>query len=129
MLPSQDRRPGPKALYQVSLSARRRWVDEATNLKDGKVYRPPTLDQVAADLNNIAPAAVGIGPKVVPAVGTFQLHEVGAGETLGGLAKRFYGDPARWTDIHAANRDKIVDPDRIYLGQVLRIPNASPPSA
>ena len=34
-----------------------------------------------------------------------------------------YGDPLKWKLIYEANRDKIKDPDLIYPGQKLTIPN------
>ena len=44
------------------------------------------------------------------------------GSTLSALARRFYGDAAKWPRIHEANRDQVLNPDRIFPGQVLRIP-------
>jgi nucleoid-associated protein YgaU len=39
------------------------------------------------------------------------------------IAKKVYGNAARWNDIYQANRDKISNPDRIFPGQVLVIPD------
>ena len=50
-------------------------------------------------------------------------HTVTAGDTLSHLAQRYYGNASRWPAIFEANRDKLSDPDRIYPGQVLRIPS------
>jgi nucleoid-associated protein YgaU len=52
----------------------------------------------------------------------FALHTVEPGDTLSAIADTFYGDPARFTVIFAANRDQLSDPDVIVPGQVLRIP-------
>ena len=50
-------------------------------------------------------------------------HVVVRGDTLGAIAKRYYGRSDRWRDIHAANRSVIApDPDRLVPGQVLVIP-------
>ncbi len=49
-------------------------------------------------------------------------YTVVAGDTLGSIAQRFYGDPSQWRRIFEANRDQISNPDRIFPGQVLRIP-------
>ncbi len=43
-------------------------------------------------------------------------------DCLWNIAKKCYGDPWKWERIYKANRDKIVDPDLIYLGQRLVIP-------
>jgi nucleoid-associated protein YgaU len=52
----------------------------------------------------------------------FALHTVAAGDTLSEIADTFYGDPAKFQIIFAANRDQLSDPDVIVPGQVLRIP-------
>jgi len=47
---------------------------------------------------------------------------VRAGDTLGLIARRVYGDRLRATEIAAANADTVANPDLIYPGQVLRLP-------
>ena len=54
---------------------------------------------------------------------TTRLYTVVAGDTLSHIAQRHYGDAGRWPAIFDANRDKLSDPDRIFPGQVLRIPD------
>lgn len=49
---------------------------------------------------------------------------VKAGDNLSKIAKQFYGDPAKWKKIHAANADKIPNPDLIHPGLQLTIPDA-----
>src|SRR5215203_349201 len=49
-------------------------------------------------------------------------YTVVAGDTLRKIAQQFYGDEAQWPRIFNANRDQIDDPDKIQVGQVLRIP-------
>jgi hypothetical protein len=50
-------------------------------------------------------------------------HTVKAGDTLGQLARQYYGDAALYTLIVAAN--DIQDPDRLSIGQQLVIPDAA----
>lgn len=52
----------------------------------------------------------------------FAVHRVRPGETLSGIAKHWYGDPARFRTIFEANRHLLTDPDVIIPGQELRIP-------
>jgi nucleoid-associated protein YgaU len=52
----------------------------------------------------------------------FTVHEVRPGDTLSAIADQFYGDPAKFRIIFAANRNQLDDPDVIVPGQVLRIP-------
>lgn len=49
-------------------------------------------------------------------------YTVKRGDCLWLIAKKFYGSGAKYTKIYEANRDKIKNPDRIYVGQVLTIP-------
>lgn len=50
------------------------------------------------------------------------LYTVEKGDTLSGISEARYGDPSRWKEIFEANRPMLDDPDRIYPGQVLRVP-------
>ena len=50
-------------------------------------------------------------------------YTVAKGDTLSHIAKHFYGKAGRWREIFEANRDQLDDPDRIYPGQVLKIPD------
>jgi nucleoid-associated protein YgaU len=49
-------------------------------------------------------------------------YPVEKGETLSGIAKRLYGDPNKYMKIFEANKPMLKDPDKIYPGQVLRVP-------
>ena len=51
-----------------------------------------------------------------------QFHTVVSGDTLSKIAKSFYGDAMKYPVIFEANKPMLTDPDRIYPGQVLRIP-------
>lgn len=52
-------------------------------------------------------------------------HTVVRGDTLSKLAKKHYGDAMKYPQIFEANRPMLSDPDKIYVGQVLRIPMPS----
>lgn len=52
-------------------------------------------------------------------------HTVAKGETLSKIAKQHYGSASKYPMIFEANRPMLSDPDKIYPGQVLRIPPAS----
>lgn len=49
-------------------------------------------------------------------------HTVAKGETLWGISKKHYDNGAHYNEIFEANRPMLSDPDKIYPGQVLRIP-------
>ena len=49
-------------------------------------------------------------------------YTVRKGDTLSAIAKRHYGDANAYNSIFEANRPMLDHPDRIYPGQVLRIP-------
>ncbi len=50
------------------------------------------------------------------------MYTVVSGDTLSGIAKTQYGDAMKYMKIFEANRPMLEDPDKIYPGQVLRIP-------
>lgn len=52
----------------------------------------------------------------------FEIYEVVSGDTLGGIAKKYYGKASLYTRIHEANKEMIPDPNKIYPGQKIQIP-------
>ena len=53
-----------------------------------------------------------------------QTYKVKAGDTLSKISKQFYGSPNEYMKIFEANKDKLSDPDKIQVGQELKIPAA-----
>ncbi len=51
-----------------------------------------------------------------------QYHTVVRGDTLSAIAKKFYGNANAYPKIFEANKPMLSHPDKIYPGQVLRIP-------
>ncbi|HPG28464.1 MAG: peptidoglycan-binding protein LysM [Spirochaetaceae bacterium] len=51
-----------------------------------------------------------------------QYYKVQKGDSLSKIAKQFYGDAMKYPQIFEANKPMLKDPDKIYPGQVLRIP-------
>ena len=50
-------------------------------------------------------------------------YTVQGGDSLSKIAKAHYGDFNKYHQIFEANKPMLSDPDKIYPGQVLRIPN------
>jgi nucleoid-associated protein YgaU len=73
-----------------------------------------------------------VPPGVMPASGTAssapqeQTYTVVKGDTLSKIAKHFYGNGNEYMRIFEANRDQLKDPDKIQIGQKLRIPMEAP---
>jgi LysM repeat protein len=53
-------------------------------------------------------------------------YTVRPGDTLSSIAQRFYGQAADWHWLYQANGSVIHDPDMIFPGQVLTIPDHGP---
>ncbi|WP_298419578.1 LysM peptidoglycan-binding domain-containing protein [uncultured Kordia sp.] len=53
----------------------------------------------------------------------FHRHTVASGDTLGKIAKQYYGKAGKYTAIFEANTDILKNPDVIHPGQELVIPN------
>jgi len=51
-----------------------------------------------------------------------QWHTVVSGDNLSKIARKFYGDPNKYPVIFEANTPMLKHPDKIYPGQLLRIP-------
>ncbi len=51
-----------------------------------------------------------------------QFHDVVRGDTLSAIAKEYYGNANKYMAIFEANKPMLSHPDKIYPGQMLRIP-------
>lgn len=58
----------------------------------------------------------------VPADVEFDEYTVQYGDTLSGISERKLGTPVRFQEIYDLNRDRISTPDRLKVGESLRIP-------
>ena len=84
-----------------------------------------TINQIAID--QPTPQAAGKAFGTTTPLGTtsateHRMHDVVSGDTLSALAKKYYGDASKYPKIFEANRDQLNDPDKIKVGQKLRIP-------
>lgn len=82
---------------------------------------PPVPANVAPVPTTVAEAvaAAPAEPEVEP---TSLFYTVAKGDTLSKIAKRHYGDANAYNAIFEANQPMLKHPDRIYPGQVLRLP-------
>jgi nucleoid-associated protein YgaU len=53
-----------------------------------------------------------------------RFYTVKSGDTLSKIAREYYGSASKYPVIFEANKPMLSNPDRIYPGQVLRIPEA-----
>jgi len=53
---------------------------------------------------------------------TIKSYTVKAGDTLSMIAKKFYGDAAKYNEIFEANKEILSSADDIKVGQELKIP-------
>ncbi len=84
-------------------------------IKDELWNKIKAIDAKAADLT----ADIAVDSSLpVPA----KVYEVVAGDTLSKIAKKFYGDANKYMKIFEANKDQLKDPDKIKVGQKLKIP-------
>lgn len=74
------------------------------------------IAEVEDNIEVVAPAEEDIAT----AAATF--YTVVKGDTLGKIAKAHYGNAMKYPVIFEANKPMLEHPDRIYPGQVLRIP-------
>ncbi len=71
----------------------------------------PNYDDVTVEID--------INPALAPAE---QSYTVKPGDTLSKIAKQYYGNANEYMKIFNANKDQLDNPDRIQVGQTLKIP-------
>lgn len=94
---------------------------------EGKVPDLATREKLilaAGNISGIAEVDDGLKVKSKANTGDSVFHTVKSGDSLSKIAKKYYGDAMRYPDIFDANTPMLKHPDKIYPGQVLRIPGA-----
>ncbi|MEM1096635.1 MAG: peptidoglycan-binding protein LysM [Bacteroidota bacterium] len=66
---------------------------------------------------------VAVPEEEVPAVPEPKFYTIQKGDSLWKVASKNYGDGNKWQALFEANREVIQDPDKIYPGQQIRIPD------
>ena len=87
--------------------------DEATRQKLNMIVGNVKYIEAVDDTGLTSPQPQATRPKT---------YEVQSGDTLSSIAKAQFGDANAYNKIFEANRPMLKDPDEIYPGQVLIIP-------
>ena len=98
---------------------------EAANAVWDEIKRVnPRADDITADFpvdSSMAPPAQAAAARSQAQ----QTYTVKPGDTLSKISKQFYGNANEYMRIFNANKDKLKDPDKISVGQELKIPPAA----
>lgn len=87
----------------------------------GNAVSQEVKEKIILAVGNVAGvAAVEADDDAAAAAPVF--HTVVKGDTLSAVAKKTLGNANRYNEIFEANRPMLSHPDKIYPGQVLRIP-------
>ena len=87
----------------------------------GKAVSPERKEKVILAVGNVAGVAkVETSHDEDTTAAVF--HTVAKGDTLSAIAKKTLGNANRYMEIFEANKPMLKHPDKIYPGQVLRIP-------
>jgi nucleoid-associated protein YgaU len=90
---------------------------------DGSVADQATKEKILLCCGNVAGVAkVNDLMVVTTPAPEAQYHTVVSGDNLSKIAKKFYGDANKYPVIFEANKPMLKHPDKIYPGQMLRIP-------
>jgi nucleoid-associated protein YgaU len=93
--------------------------DHKNKIWDALKTVPTWKDELNAQIDVVAPTASAGSASQAAATYTVQ-----PGDTLSKIAKTHLGDANAYMRIFEANKDKLSDPDKIQVGQVLTIPSA-----
>ena len=98
-------------------------VDGNTVTLKGRVADQSTAEKVALTAGNLdGIEAVDNQLEVENPEPEATFYTVVRGDTLSKIAKEHYGNAMKYPVIFEANKPMLSDPDKIYPGQVLRIP-------
>ena len=97
-----------------------------SGVQDNLILGAPPADTVEAEKAEVEAAKVEEAAAAEGKAGDdaweSRTYTVKSGDTLGKIAKEYYGNAMEYPKIFEANKPMLSDPDKIYPGQVLRIP-------
>jgi hypothetical protein len=97
--------------------------DDGVATVKGSVAEQSVRERVVLAIGNTQGVArVDDRMEVVTPAPEAVMHTVQSGDTLSKIAKEHYGDAMKYPVIFEANRPPLEDPNKIFVGQVLRIP-------
>lgn len=100
-------------------------IDGIANVEDRIRVTNPTPAPVAAATPAATTASTGSVQSSTTASGDgwqSRTYTVKSGDSLSKIAKEMYGDASKYPQIFEANKPMLSDPDKVYPGQVLRVP-------
>ncbi len=94
-----------------------------TVILEGEVAKQADSERIALAVGNVeGVATVDNRMTVAEPAPEATYYTVKSGDSLSKIAKEVYGDMGKYSEIFEANKPMLSDPDKIYPGQVLRIP-------
>ncbi|MFN4147084.1 MAG: peptidoglycan-binding protein LysM [Runella sp.] len=98
-------------------------VSGHTVILEGEVATQEDAEKIALAVGNVEGVeAVENNMVVETPAPEAQYHTVEKGDWLSKIAQKYYGDATKYNIIFEANKPMLTHPDKIYPGQVLRIP-------
>ena len=95
-----------------------------TVILEGEVVKQEDAEKLALAVGNVEGVKVVDNQlDVAEPAEEAKYHEVVSGDTLSKIAKEYYGDMMKYEVIFEANKPMLSDVDKIYPGQMLRIPS------
>ncbi len=99
----------------------------------GYIYRKEPIEEEFVEEGGVEEVPVVEEEEVVPSEEAeeeeevkgkeeYVIYKVQKGDTLQKISYKFYGKYSLWPKIFEANKDKLENPNSIYVGQELRIP-------
>jgi nucleoid-associated protein YgaU len=82
----------------------------------------PALIPADSDEIELLPIDGGQAPAPAPVLPSYETYVVRKGDTLSGIARRYYGTALEWRRLADVNRDVLASPDQLRPGMELKIP-------
>jgi nucleoid-associated protein YgaU len=115
----------PGVLEQVVSAAGTKNMETAKSGLASTGLLVPVKDQTLVGVVNPDKSKVNLNVKESLETKTLQTYTVQSKDTLGKIAKRFYGSEKAWTRIYEMNKSVLKDPHVLRTGQNLKVPVSS----
>lgn len=114
--------PDLKKMFSKKDEVKEKIPEADANIPDNNISDANIVDRNTADTNT-ARSEIQTGTSAPAENKNYREYKIRYKDQLTSISKEFYGNYADWKKIYAANKDIIKDPNLIFPGHIIKIPD------
>ena len=114
---AEEKLENPQTLQKSQIAEKLQFSKEQDKIDEPQIAEEIPYEDEDESLSEVKHQVTSVGIPVKT------IHKVKSNDNLFKISKLYYGDESKWHEIFEANRDNMSDPNSLYVGQELLIPD------